>query len=189
MFHLQRGRASLQPGWDSNQQHFSDQTGPLANLHSLIHQKHHDSVSPDSVCSRCLCRLRTVVFDKTPQTQICGEPASNTETARLLVTFKDIKIRRGCSCRRRLWERGEEMEVQEEEEERAEGGRKVEGFVLGMPGRGWRRQEELEIHRGEDFSATSAPADSCRQEFRSSFCHRAYARSSVTKTHRSAAAA
>lgn len=53
----------------------------------------------------------------------------------------------------------------------------------------------LERTRGTGYSPgrglfhASAPADSCRQEFRSSFCHRAYARSSVTKTRRSAAAA
>lgn len=53
----------------------------------------------------------------------------------------------------------------------------------------------LERTRGTGYSPgrglfrTSAPADSWRQEFRSSFCHRAYARSSVTKTHQSAAAA
>lgn len=42
---------------------------------------------------------------------------------------------------------------------------------------------------GRGLFHPSAPADSCRQEFRSSFCHRAYARSSVTKTRRPAAAA
>lgn len=56
-------------------------------------------------------------------------------------------------------------------------------------------RRRLEKTRGTGYSPgrglfhTSAPADSCRQEFSSSFCHRAYARSSVTKTRRSAAAA
>lgn len=53
----------------------------------------------------------------------------------------------------------------------------------------------LEKTRGTGYSPgrglfhASAPADSCRQEFRSSFCQRAYARSSVTKTRGCAAAA
>lgn len=53
----------------------------------------------------------------------------------------------------------------------------------------------LEKTRGTGYSPgrglfhTGALADSCRQEFRSSFCHRAYARSAVTKTRGSAAAA
>lgn len=47
-------------------------------------------------------------------------------------------------------------EVREREKERAEGGveaaREGGGFVLGMQGRSWSGGEELDIHRGEDFS-------------------------------------
>lgn len=44
-----------------------------------------------------------------------------------------------------------------------------EGPVLGS--RGWRGEGELDIHwREGGLFHVSAPADSCRQEFRSSFC-------------------
>lgn len=56
---------------------------------------------------------------------------------------------------RRRGNRGGETEVREREKERAEGGVKGGwggGFVLGMHGRSLRGEEELDIHRGEDFS-------------------------------------
>lgn len=70
------------------------------------------------------------------------------------MTFKGIKIGTGASRARRMWERGEEMVVREEEAERAEGGG---GFVPGMPGGGSGRRGELESHRGEDFSTRLHP--------------------------------
>lgn len=67
----------------------------------------------------------------------------------------------------------------------------MEGFVLGMPDAEAGEDKRSWIFtRGRGLFRTGAPADSCRQELRSSFCHRAYARSSVTKnTPESAAAA
>lgn len=71
------------------------------------------------------------------------------------------------------------MEVREREKERAEGGVKAgrEGWRV-CPGDA---RQKLERRRGTGYSPgrglfyMSAPADSSGQEFRSSFCHRAYA--------------
>lgn len=60
------------------------------------------------------------------------------------------------------------------------------GFVLEMQDRRLSGVEELDIHWGRGLFYMSALADSSGQEFRSSFCHRAYA---VTKTCQSTAAA
>lgn len=84
-------------------------------------------------------------------------------------------------------ETGGETEVGEREKERAEGGvkRGKEGEER-RGGEGWGfcpgdARQKLERRRRTGYSPgrrlfhTSAPADSSGQEFRSSFCHRAYA--------------
>lgn len=84
---------------------------------------------------------------------------------------------------------GGETEVGEREKERAEGGvkrgkegeerrggvGKGGGFVLGMRGRKLERRRGTGYSPGRRLFHMSAPADSSGQEFRSSFCHRAYA--------------
>lgn len=102
------------------------------------------------------------------------------------------------SCRQRVQEGkprggwgGVETEVREREKERAEGWSEGRERWRVCPG-----DARLVRRRGTGYSPgrerlfyMSAPADSCGQEFRSSFCHPAYARSSVTKTCQSPAAA
>lgn len=112
----------------------------------------------------------------TVETDECGEPASKSERVLLVVTFKKKKKNQNkpCGCLRErgrrgglrkgggVWvdrgrgrgNRGGETEVREREKERAEGG--VKGGRKGGRGGGFcpgdAREEELDIHQGEDFS-------------------------------------
>lgn len=121
----------------------------------------------------CVCTqtLIAIVFfrQNTKQTDECGEPASNTET----VTFKK-KIKINCveereKEKRRRKPRGGKRRLERGEKERAEG-----GVVCPDAGEERRRRRGTGYSPGRGLFYMNAPADSSGQEFRSSFCHRAY---------------
>ena len=67
-----------------------------------------------------------------------------------------------------------ETEVREREKERAEGGAKGGRWRVCPGDARQKRRRGTRYSPGRGLFYMSAPADSSRQEFRSSFCHRAY---------------